>query len=187
MRLSESFRQADTKLSQKSEDRRDGDSNPIQDEKENAFLLDGMLGSLARKLRILGFDTLFDVESDDKELIRIAKDTNRKLVTADMELYLMSRRKRIPSILISSRSERGRLYELLSKVGEPGIDLARLARCSVCNGRLENTGISDRDRAIYKCVDCGKNYWKGSHWKRLSSLFREVDLMLHSKKEVVQK
>ena len=30
------------------------------------FLVDGMLGSLARKLRILGFDTLYDSKSTTK-------------------------------------------------------------------------------------------------------------------------
>jgi uncharacterized protein len=142
------------------------------------FLLDGMLGSLTRKLRILGFDTLYDPKSDDAHLLRLAIDMKRCLVTSDIALYVIARRAKVDSILITSRTEKGRLFEIFSKIGVSKIDNSKPPRCSVCNGKLEVSGNDEQGRLIFKCSDCGKEYWKGSHWKKLSSLFHEVDLML---------
>lgn len=151
--------------------------------KYSGFLVDGMLGSLARKLRILGYDTIYDSKADDAKLLEIAARSTRCLVTSDMELYLLSRRRKLASILVISRNERGRLFEVLSSIGESKIDETRVARCSICNGVLEDSCRKERGNEVYRCVDCGKDYWKGSHWKRLSSLFREVDRMLRDRKE----
>ena len=153
---------------------------------DSVFLVDGMLGSLARKLRILGFDTLYDSKSNDQELLKMAKETKRCLVTSDIDLCLTARRRRVDSILISSRSDRGRLFEVLAKIGESAIDGTKVPRCSVCNELLEDLGRMNKDQTIYTCVTCGKHYWKGSHWKKLSVLFREVDLMLHNKDKILQ-
>ena len=151
---------------------------------DSMFLVDGMLGSLARKLRILGFDTLYDSKSNDQELLKMAIETKRCLVTSDVDLWLIARR-RVDSILIGSRSERGRLFEVLAKIGESEIDETKIPRCSVCNGHLEDSGRQDKDRIIYICPSCGKHYWKGSHWKKLSMLFREVNLMLRNKDKIL--
>ena len=155
-------------------------------EKEVTFLLDGMLGSLTRKLRILGFDTLYDPKSEDAQLLKTARYTKRYLVTSDIALYMIARRAQVDSILITSRSEEGRLFEILSKIGESRIDSSRPPRCSVCNGKLEVSGSDQYGRSLYTCLECGKKYWKGTHWKKLDSLFREVDLMLREKRKVIQ-
>jgi uncharacterized protein len=146
-------------------------------ESEAIFLVDGMLGSLARKLRMLGYDTLYS-EEDDSKLLAIAKSTGRHLVTSDSELFFLSRRRKLNSILVASRTERGRLFEVLSAIGESHIDYDREAKCSVCNGQLNDSGRKQNDKPILTCVECGKDYWEGSHWKRLSALFNEVDAML---------
>ena len=149
----------------------------------SGFLVDGMLGSLARKLRILGYDTIYDSKADDARLMEIAAQSKRCLITSDVELYLLSRRRKLASILIVSRNERDCLFEVLSSIGESRIDETRVARCSICNGVLEDSCRKERGNVIYRCVDCGKNYWRGSHWKRLSTLFTEVDRMLRDRKK----
>ena len=47
------------------------------------FIADVMLGSLARWLRILGFDTIYFRAIDDNELIKIARQQERTLLTRD--------------------------------------------------------------------------------------------------------
>src|SRR5271155_5865762 len=64
------------------------------------FLVDGMLGSLSRKLRMLGFDTIYDSSSADSELRSLAKITNRILLTGDVELYITAKRSKIGTILV---------------------------------------------------------------------------------------
>ncbi|MFQ6135141.1 MAG: Mut7-C RNAse domain-containing protein, partial [Nitrososphaerales archaeon] len=36
---------------------------------KDKFVVDGMLGSLARKLRIFGYDTVYDAKIGDKEIL----------------------------------------------------------------------------------------------------------------------
>ncbi|MGI0090809.1 MAG: Mut7-C RNAse domain-containing protein [Nitrososphaerales archaeon] len=142
------------------------------------LLVDGMLGSLSRKLRVLGYDTVYDSKSSDKNLLKFAKDTGRILVTADADLFLTAKRAKTDSILVSSRTEHKRLFEVLSKIGAHGINDSVVARCSVCNGELKDSGRVNHVSTVYTCVACGKDYWKGSHWKNLSELFHEVDAEL---------
>ncbi len=156
----------------------------IQNDKQRerpSFLVDGMLGSLARKLRILGFDTLYSAD-DDSRLMAIARETKRYLVTSDTELFFLSRRRKLKSILIVSRTDRDRLYEVLSSLGESEINLERSARCSVCNGELIVSGRREKERSILTCVSCWKSFWKGGHWKKLFVLFEEVDAMLRERR-----
>lgn len=153
-------------------------TNESPDDRDVRFLVDGMLGSIARKLRIIGYDTIYDSSSQDKTLLRIAEKTGRYLVTSDMELYLSAKRLKLDSILVSSKSERNRLFEVLSKAGIKRINILRSPRCAVCNGRLKHSSKRDNDRTIYICEDCGKDYWKGGHWKKMTLFFHQVDLML---------
>jgi uncharacterized protein len=146
---------------------------------EATFIVDGMLGSLARKLRILGYDTVFDKESNDAGLLLLSQETGRTLVTADVDLYLQANRQRIPTVLISSRSDRQRLYELFSNLGQRRLSTGAAPRCSLCNGELKDSGRESREgRKIQVCSACGKLYWKGSHWTKLELLFSDVDQLL---------
>jgi uncharacterized protein len=50
------------------------------------FLADAMLGSVARKLRIFGFDTLYIKHTHDDEILKIAIEDNRAILTCEKEL-----------------------------------------------------------------------------------------------------
>src|SRR5215510_2346594 len=52
-----------------------------------SFLADAMLGSIARKLRIFGFDTLYLAQAGDNEILRIGMEEGRVILTADKELF----------------------------------------------------------------------------------------------------
>jgi uncharacterized protein len=158
----------------------------VPDQSNSLFLIDGMLGSLARKLRILGFDTWYDSKSTDIQLLRSAKRTNRWLVTSDIELYLLAKRRGTKSILIRSRSQRENLFEVLSRIGLTKIADGHIARCSICNGLLVDSGRLNKDQPILTCLVCGKDYWKGGHWKRLMKLFDEVNQLLLERNRKVE-
>jgi uncharacterized protein len=135
-----------------------------------------MLGSLATKLRILGYDTAYDRESSDEDLLRTAKQAKRIVVTSDYEMCMRAKRSKLPSILIQRENEQGRLEQLLSGLGIKKLDLGRKPRCSRCNGILkEETGKDSFGRPISRCKECGKIYWRGSHWKNLEALFEKVN------------
>jgi uncharacterized protein with PIN domain len=143
------------------------------------FLVDGMLGSLAIKLRILGFDAVYNKTSSDAELLESTASSSRHLLTSDVDLFLFARRKHLRAILISSRDESGRVAELYAKLGMKRIIVPRVSRCSACNGTLGRTKAKTRlGKVMYACESCDKTYWRGAHWKKLDAFFGEVNTRL---------
>ncbi len=145
------------------------------------FLVDGMLGSLAVKLRILGFDTVYDKMSSDANLLEIARKSKRVLLTSDKGLILRSKLSRIPCVALTERNDADRLAELLSQLGISKIDASKSSRCSLCNGELAREEADDLGRQIYRCLDCHKKYWRGTHWEKLNKLFETVNISLSNR------
>jgi len=54
--------------------------------KKPIFFVDAMLGNLATKLRLLGFDSLYSSSIEDDELLRVAKLENRVIISRDVQL-----------------------------------------------------------------------------------------------------
>ena len=77
------------------------------------FLCDQMLGTLAKWLRIYGFDTFYaNNEMDDAKLLEISKNENRVLITRDKKLIQMARKENIETIEIKTTD----IDEQISKV-----------------------------------------------------------------------
>ncbi|HDN80063.1 MAG TPA: hypothetical protein ENG33_06340, partial [Chloroflexi bacterium] len=96
------------------------------------FLADSMLGSLAKWLRILGYDTLYFPNMEDSELARLAMKEGRVLLTRDQEL---ARRKGLKALLIKSE----KLQEQITQVFRE-LNLEKknpFSRCPVCNTPLQ--------------------------------------------------
>src|SRR6266581_4766960 len=73
------------------------------------FLVDGMLGGLARWLRILWQDVRYDASMNDNELLRIAHEENMVLLTRDEELYERAMARKIQSALVLGEKEERKL------------------------------------------------------------------------------
>ena len=146
------------------------------------FLADGMLGSLAVKLRILGFDSLYDKISSDQELLQIAEKSGRYLLTSDVELYRRTLKAHLRSILVSPHyGDLEKLVEVFSNLEMRRVSTKRRSRCSKCNGKLVVDQGANETRKIYTCENCNQGYWKGSHWKKLDALFFELNSRLKAK------
>jgi uncharacterized protein with PIN domain len=139
------------------------------------FVVDGMLGSLARWLRILGYDTDYANQRDDPELVRIARAENRVLLTRDREL---AGRRGVHALLIESQS----LDEQLAQVTDafPPPSEAQPGRCSVCNTVLVETSPEEvahrvpryvlrQHHQFMRCPGCDRVYWRGSHWRNMQA------------------
>lgn len=135
------------------------------------FLLDVMLGRLARWLRALGHDAAYDHAADDPELLRRAARERRTLVTRDTRLAAEHPRRRI--VLLRANDTPGQLRELVAALGiarHPGL----LTRCTACNARLRRATpdevegrvpdyVRSRQRDFRACPGCGRVYWPGTH------------------------
>ena len=151
------------------------------------FVTDAMLGSLARKLRVFGFDTAYFRRGSDSELLEIARTEGRVLLTSDRALAEASARTGVVSILIHGSDEGARIRSMEDGLRRASLTLeAGPTRCALCNLPLLTLRRSDvrselpdaiarRHRVYYRCPGCHKLYWKGSHWKRLRTLSSLLD------------
>ena len=156
----------------------------MPEEERTRFVADAMLGSLARKLRVLGFDTAYYRSGDDAGLIEQATEAERVILTGDRALASLAARRGAKVVLLSGKNDGARLRELKADAKSMGFNLHKGAPlCSVCNGPLSRLGrpavadkvpssVALRHKLFYQCSSCGKVYWKGGHWKKLRSFER---------------
>lgn len=135
------------------------------------FVLDVHLGTLARRLRWLGFDTWWRRDADDDELAAVSVGDERILLSRDRGLLM--RRQVVHGYCPRSHDPELQLLEVAERYGLA----ARTApgtRCIQCNGALEPVAKADvadqlppRVRAgqdrFTRCSGCGRVYWPGTH------------------------
>lgn len=149
---------------------------------QRRFAADAMLGRLARWLRLLGFDCTYDPEISDEQIVRLALEEGRTVLTRD---------RRLPEqwwiedvYLVGEERVREQLVEVIRR-----FDLASrvrvLTRCSECNQRLTRVDCSSisarvppRILALHEdfsgCPDCGRVYWEGSHAARIRAVAQSL-------------
>ena len=140
------------------------------------FLLDVHLGTLARRLRLLGVDAAYSNDADDDELIAQANEQHRVLLTQDRGL-LRRRILRHGGYVRGARPDE-QLRDVLDRFAPP---LAPWTVCSACNGRLSpvpktevEQDLQPGTRRTYdvfaRCASCGRVYWRGAHSRRLERI-----------------
>lgn len=146
------------------------------------FIGDVHAHTLVRYLRMLGFDTLYDPRWDDPELAEISSREDRILLT--MDVGLLKRAKVTYGSWIRHEPPRRQLARLLERYTLYSF-LAPYTRCIVTNGLLEPVS---RDQVIdqippraavlhdrfFRCPDCGRVYWEGSHHARMQAFIDEL-------------
>lgn len=150
--------------------------------RETRFVLDGHLGTLARRLRLLGFDCVYSRDADDRDLVEVSQAERRIILTRDR--FLLRRRAVTHGYLVRSDRPAEQVGEVIRRF-QLGSSLAPFTRCPACNGRLlpvEKAAIEHRlppgTRRTYDefrtCPDCGRDYWRGAHHARLETLVAEA-------------
>ena len=150
--------------------------------REPRFVLDVHLGRLAAYLRMLGFDTTYTNSAADPDLVRQSCEGNRILLTRDRGLLMHG--DLTHGYLVRQTDSHAQLAEIVDR-----FDLARsirpFTRCMACNGMLAQVPKQDilrqlppRTADLYdefrRCTNCGKIYWKGSHYRRMQRWISEL-------------
>lgn len=136
------------------------------------FLCDEMLVRLARLLRAAGYDAaMAPAGTPDDELLRIAREENRLLLTRDKRLSEQ------PGALLVGASSAVDEARRLSEVLAIDWSLAPFTRCVIDNSPLREASIEEiatmpasaqaKDGPFQACPSCGRLYWPGSHVKRM--------------------
>ncbi len=149
------------------------------------FLADRMLGRLAKKLRMLGIDTMYYNIIEESEIIEIVKKEKRILLTRNGELHSRCLKRGIDSFLLKSNYWESQLRAVFHRFINRADQINFLTRCSHCNNMLERVSYREIKHEIpeyvlytnnqfLKCYGCGQIYWKGSHVKKILNKFVEV-------------
>jgi len=161
--------------------------NPSEQLFKLRFVVDGMLGGLARWLRMLGYETEYDSNMDDNTLLHNSNGGGTFLLTRDEELYNRAKSKGIASVLVLGESEEVRLAQLVQTLGiSLEIDMAS-TRCPECGSELKEISKEDASSSVpsaslrhydqfWRCAraDCAKTYWVGSHWRKIRQTLEEA-------------
>lgn len=160
--------------------------------KEPKFVLDVHLGRLARRLRLLGFDAVWDPRAGDVDLMEVSVRENRILLTRDRGI--LKRAGVALGYLVRDTDQRRQVLEVVRR-----FDLADaiipFGRCLACNGLLEAVSKADvidqlppRTRSEFhdflRCPDCNRVFWKGSHYGALSAEVEAIRTALREQPSV---
>ncbi len=148
------------------------------------FVVDSMLGSLARWLRILGYDTLYAKDWHDTQILETASKENRIIVTRDRGLYNRARRKKLRAVYVTSDVVKS-LAILAQSIGLRLHVEPNRSRCPLCNATLREANkdevkgrVPPRVLELYDkfwvCTGCGQVYWIGGHWRGIMQTLEEA-------------
>ena len=145
------------------------------------FLLDVHLGTLARRLRLLGVDAAYETP-DIGDAALAARSAAEQRVMLSRDRGLLRRREIWAGAYIYSHRPEEQLRDVLGRFAPP---LAPWSRCSACNGRLQEAakesvhqqiehGTERAYEVFARCVDCDQVYWRGAHHARLEAIVDEA-------------
>jgi uncharacterized protein len=140
------------------------------------FILDVHLGTLTRRLRLIGVDAAYSNDAADEALIDHANADDRVLLTQDRGL-LCQRRLRMGAYVRGARPD-DQLSDVLTRFAPA---LAPWTRCPACNSVLTPAPKAEVEprlqpgtRRTYdlfaECARCGRVYWRGAHAARLQAI-----------------
>jgi uncharacterized protein with PIN domain len=147
------------------------------------FVADAHLGGLARLLRMAGFDTIYDNGLRDDQVEVLAVEEERVVLTRDREL--LKRRTIDYGCYVRALKAQAQLREVFERLGLA--ERARpFTRCLHDNALLRfvaKDAVRDRlppqvaatQEEFSTCDVCGRVYWKGSHWQRMSELLERAE------------
>jgi uncharacterized protein with PIN domain/sulfur carrier protein ThiS len=139
------------------------------------FVADAHLGGLARFLRMLGYDTVFDQSLQDAQIRRLAEEEQRIVLTRDREL--LKCRDIVRGCYVRVLKPEAQLREVAARY-----DLAARARpftlCLNCNLPLQpvaKSTVAHRvpeqvllfQNSYTRCAGCDGVFWPGSHYERM--------------------
>ena len=152
------------------------------------FLVDAMLGNIAKKLRILGFDSEYVSDINDSKLIEKAQNENRTIISRDRNLIDRAKKNEISSVYITTEDEIEQFLEILESThlqfDEISGDSARCTKCNSPTSQIDKLEIKNKipprvleyHDKFWECDGCDQIYWEGTHIKNLQVFVHKIKL-----------
>ena len=145
-----------------------------------SFIVDAMLGKLASWLRLTGHDTFYSTKVHDDELLRIALEQNRILLTSDAILSRRAKDAGAEVMLVRGTVDEEVASVFLKYGISPKADPSN-SRCTKCNGSLTHVIEEEKERIkelvpdqtynhyteFWLCKYCKSVFFQGGQWTNI--------------------
>ena len=160
---------------------------PREDENQLTFFVDAMLGNIAKKMRLMGYDSSYFADIEDNELIKLAKNDKRIIISRDEELINKAQKNGLECIFLKNNEEIEQFREIVGKLNLKNIQInGDKARCPICNSKtspINKKNIQDKiplkvlenNEKFWKCENCEQVFWEGTHIKNLQKFVEELN------------
>ena len=149
------------------------------------FVLDVHLGTLAKYIRMLGFDTLYKNNYKDEEIVKISLKEKRTILTKDRGI--LKRSEVTHGYWIRSTKIDEQLIEVINRF-DLKEQIKELSRCLLCNSILKKidkekvidllpTKVKEFQNEFYYCKNCDKVFWKGSHYTKMRGIIEGIRML----------
>jgi uncharacterized protein with PIN domain len=159
------------------------------------FIVDAMLGKLATWLRLTGHDAFYSTKVHDNELLRIALDQNRVLLTSDAILSRRAEEAGAEFMLVRGTVDEEVASVFLRYGISPKADPSK-SRCTKCNGLLTHISEAEKEQIkglvpdqtynhytdFWLCRYCKSVFFQGGQWTnieeymdRIAQLMKEIE------------
>ena len=149
---------------------------------DTSFIATGELGKLAKWIRVLGYDCVYHGRGKESDLIMRALRDRRVLLTRTGRL---TRYRGLRVIVVRKDNVEDRIEQVVEELGLP-VDAEELfRRCVKCNSVLSDVKkrdlkgkvpeyVFDTQNEFRQCPQCGKIFWKGTHWDNVERKFKQL-------------
>jgi uncharacterized protein with PIN domain len=143
--------------------------------KQLRFLVDDTLRGLAKKLRMIGYDTLERGGESWWAVMAKAKQDHRVVVTLQQDLRTPPD---VEMWVVETEQTNQQVQEVLDRISSDVDPPEPLSRCLVCNEVVEELAaetarprvppmVAQAHSVFCHCPKCGRIYWAGSHFHKI--------------------
>ena len=147
------------------------------------FAAERTLGKLAKWLRLLGFDTVFESETGGGQFFDHIKPGTVLLTRTEQIRDTLSASRSL--IFIGSNDTEEQLRQVINELGIDKKDIRPFSRCLICNvvnERIEKDRVYgqvpdyvwENNTVFQSCPQCKRIYWPGSHIERSLERIRDI-------------
>ncbi|GBD92046.1 hypothetical protein BMS3Abin04_02779 [bacterium BMS3Abin04] len=148
------------------------------------FILDVHLGKLAKLMRILGFDTLYENDYNDEQIVKISKEEKRTILTRD--IGILKRNEVTHGYFVRNIKAEKQIIEIIERFNLHKL-INPFSRCLECNDLLEPieketvinrlpAKVKESQKRFWICKQCNKIYWRGTHYENMSRVLAILNI-----------